>query len=113
MESFVTNGTGEAPNTNQYTNEDSANEVTPYVMPTTLAQLETNYLKNEFKKKEDKYFANLINTTAFTQGEVIYGGNVSGVKGYFATVKMSAKNSATSGSNELFAISTNYKESSY
>ena len=113
MESFVTNGTGEAPNTNQYTNEDSANEVTPYIMPTTLAQLETNYLKNEFKKKEDKYFANLINTTAFTQGEVIYGGNVSGVKGYFATVKMSAKNSATSGSNELFAISTNYKESSY
>ncbi len=113
MESFVTNGTGEAPNTNQYTNEDSANAIAAFVMPTTLIQLENNYLKNEFKKKEDKYFANLINTTGFTQGEVVYGGSISGVKGYFATVKMKATNTATSGSNELFAISSNYKESSY
>ena len=113
MESFVTNGTGDDPNTNQYTNEDSANAIGKYVMPTTLADLESNYLKNEFKKKEDKYFANLINTTSFTQGEVLYGKAMSGVKGYFATVKMKASNTATSGSNELFAISTNFKESSY
>jgi len=82
-------------------------------MPTTLAEMEGNFLKNQFKQKEDKYFANLINTSTFAQGEVLYGQSISGVKGFFATVTMTASNTSTSGTNELFAISTNYKESSY
>ena len=95
------------------TNEDRANSITPFVMPTTLAEMEGNFLKNQFKQKEDKYFANLINTSTFAQGEVLYGQSISGVKGFFATVTMTASNTSTSGTNELFAISTNYKESSY
>ena len=95
------------------TNEDQANAVSVFNMPLTLADMEVSLLKNEFKQKEDKYFADLINTSAFTQGEVIYGKSVSGVKGFFATVSLQATNTATSGTNELFAISTNYKESSY
>jgi len=95
------------------TNEDRANAITPFVMPTTLAEMEGNFLKNQFKQKEDKYFANLINTSTFAQGEVLYGQSISGVKGFFATVTMTASNTSTSGTNELFAISTNYKESSY
>ena len=95
------------------TNEDQANAITPFVMPTTLAEMEGNFLKNQFKQKEDKYFANLINTSTFAQGEVLYGQSISGVKGFFATVTMTASNTSTSGTNELFAISTNYKESSY
>ena len=95
------------------TNEDQANAVGVFNMPLTLADMEVSLLKNEFKQKEDKYFADLINTSAFTQGEVIYGKSVSGVKGFFATVSLQATNTATSGTNELFAISTNYKESSY
>ena len=82
-------------------------------MPLTLADMEASLLKNEFKQKEDKYFADLINIEPSAQGEVIFGSSVSGVKGFFATVTMQAANTSTSDSNELFAISTNYKESSY
>jgi len=105
-----------APNwsmTSFVTNEDQANSIGVFNMPLTLADMETSLLKNEFKQKEDKYFANLVNTSAFTQGEVIFGKSISGVKGFFATVLLEATNTATSGTNELFAISTNYKESSY
>ena len=105
-----------APNwsmTSFITNEDQANSIAVFNMPLTLADMETSLLKNEFKRKEDKYFANLVNTSAFTQGEVIFGKSISGVKGFFATVLLEATNTATSGTNELFAISTNYKESSY
>ena len=82
-------------------------------MPTTLADLENQLFKNQFKKKEDKYFADLINTTAFTQGEVVFGASVSGIKGYTAQALFTAKNTSDSGANELFATSTEYKESSY
>ena len=105
-----------APNwsmTSFVTNEDQANSIGIFNMPLTLADMETSLLKNEFKQKEDKYFADLVNTSAFTQGEVIFGQSISGVKGFFATVLLEATNTATSGTNELFAISTNYKESSY
>ena len=105
-----------APNwsmTSFVTNEDQANSIGVFNMPLTLADMETSLLKNEFKQKEDKYFADLVNTSAFTQGEVIFGQSISGVKGFFATVLLEATNTATSGTNELFAISTNYKESSY
>ena len=92
---------------------DSANFVNPFVMPTTLADLENQLFKNEFKKKEDKYFADLINTTLFAQGEVVFGASVSGIKGYTAQALFTAKNTSDSGTNELFATSTEYKESSY
>ena len=95
------------------TNEDNANAVGVFSVPLTLASMETAMLKNEFKRKEDKYFANIINTSAFTQGEVIYGKSISGVKGFFATVDMKATNTVTSGTNELFSVSLDYTESSY
>ena len=82
-------------------------------MPTTLAEMENNFLKNQFKQKEDKYFANLVNTSVFAQGEVVFGKSISGVKGFFATVTMSATNTGDSGTNELFAVSSNFIESSY
>ena len=47
------------------TNEDQANAVGVFNMPLTLADMEVSLLKNEFKQKEDKYFADLINTSAF------------------------------------------------
>tara|TARA_B110000285_G_scaffold23320_1_gene22472 strand:+ start:1940 stop:3511 length:1572 start_codon:yes stop_codon:yes gene_type:complete len=95
------------------TDEDQANAINIFSIPTTLAEMQNSLLKNEFKRKEDKYFANLINTSSATQGEVLYGQSISGVKGFFATVKMTATNTATSGSNELFSLSSNFSESSY
>jgi len=95
------------------TNEDQANAIAVYSVPLTLADMESQLLQNKFKAKEDKYFANLINTSTVTQGEVIYGAAISGVKGFFATAKLTATNTATSGTNELFATSIEYIESSY
>tara|TARA_R110002096_G_scaffold106965_4_gene234812 strand:+ start:781 stop:2136 length:1356 start_codon:yes stop_codon:yes gene_type:complete len=97
----------------QYTDSDTANPINVFEMPTTLAALENSLFKNKFKQKEDKYFANLVNTSGFTQGEVVYGKSISGVKGFFATVDMKATNTATSGTNELFSVSLDYNESSY
>ena len=98
------------------TNTDSANKIDVFSMPTTLAEMENALLKNQFKAKENKYFANLINTSTVNQGEVVYGKEISGVKGFYATVRLSATNlvgGGLNGTNELFAVSTNYKESSY
>ena len=93
--------------------QDTVNAIAVYTLPTSLADFEDNYLKNTFKPKEDKYFANLINTSPVAGGEVIWGDNMSGVKGFFATATFAATNTATSGANELFAVSTEFTESSY
>ena len=90
---------------------DSALPVAVYVMPTTITELDDQLFKNEFKRKEDKYFANLVNSTAFSQGEIVFGNSISGIKGYTAEVTFTCSNAQDK--SELFAISTNYKESSY
>ena len=95
------------------TNLDTANPVEVFTLPASLADFENDYLKNTFKPKEDKYFANIINTTPIAGGEVIFGKSISGVKGFFATATFSATNTATSGTNELFAVTTEFAESSY
>jgi len=100
-------------NTDLVQNQDQSSPIGRFVQATTLQELEDQLLKSEFKKKEDKYFANLYNTSAIEQGEVIFGNSISGVKGYTAQVTFEAENTSTSGSNELFAVSTNYKDSSY
>ena len=71
-----------------------------------------------FYKKEGKYFANLINSSQATSGEVVFGNNISGVKGYYATVTIRTDSStqvtnAGGKTRELFAVSSNYVESSY
>ena len=71
-----------------------------------------------FYKKEGKYFANLINSSQATPGEVVFGNNITGVKGYYATVTIRTDDSTrVSGlggkTRELFAVSSNYIESSY
>jgi len=113
MTSLQTNTPGVVPNNNQYTDSDQAEAIGIYTQPTTLVELQNSMFKNEFKQKEDKYFANLINISSSTPGEVIYGQSISGVKGFFATVNMKATNTATSGTNELFSVALNYNESSY
>ena len=59
-----------------------------------------------FNRKENKYYANLINNTAEAQpGEVVFGESISGIKGRFATVKFSIDNSTNVGSQkELWSV---------
>jgi hypothetical protein len=67
-----------------------------------------------FDRKENKYFANLVNNSTATQGEIIWGDSMSGIKGYFATVTVSTDNvTDVGGPKNLFAVSSNYAESSY
>jgi len=80
-----------------------------YVFQDNLASLETQIWSNTFKKKEDKYFANLINNSPAVSGEILYGADMSGIKGFYATVTIST-DAVTNpgGEKELFAVSTEY-----
>jgi hypothetical protein len=63
-----------------------------------------------FKLYDGKFYANLVNNSPAKAGEVVFGGDVSGIKGYFA--KMTIKTSDTNY-NELFSVSTNYNINTY
>jgi len=67
-----------------------------------------------FDRKENKYHANLINNSDARAGEVVFGDSMSGIKGFYATVKVSTDTTTNIGGlKELFAVSSNYVESSY
>ena len=67
-----------------------------------------------FDRKENKYVANLVSASAVRPNEVIYGNQISGIKGYFATVKISTDTvTDVGGLKELFSASTNFVTSSY
>lgn len=78
----------------------------------TLVDMESQLFSNNFKRKENKYFANIVNSSQPEPGQIVFSSSSSGVKGFFATVKMSVDNTLA-GKKELFAVSTNYTESSY
>jgi len=99
---------------------DSSLPITPFTTSNlnTLAQLEANIFNLNFKRKENKFFANLQqNTVANTTpqyGEIIYGSDMSGVKGFFSTIKFKLSNTSYNGTfKELFSVSTDTVESSY
>ena len=67
-----------------------------------------------FDRKENKYMANLINNSTAAPGEIIWGNQMTGIKGYYATVKISTDTlTDPGGMKELFAASSDYVESSY
>ena len=58
--------------------------------------------------------ANIVNSSIAAPGEIVFGAAMTGIKGYFATVKMSTDTlTDPGGMKELFAASSNYVESSY
>jgi len=66
-----------------------------------------------FIRKENKYFANLVNNSSGRPGEVIFGSATTGIKGYLATVKVSTDTTTDpGGAKELFAVSTEFVVSS-
>ncbi|MCP4325076.1 MAG: hypothetical protein GY787_25170 [Alteromonadales bacterium] len=67
-----------------------------------------------FDRKENRYVANLKNDSGRKIGEVVFGDKMSGIKGYFATVKISTDaTTQPGGPKELFAVSSNFVTSSY
>jgi len=66
-----------------------------------------------FNRKENKYFANLINNSVARPNEVFFGDATTGIKGYLATVKVSTDATTDpGGTKELFAVSTEFVVSS-
>ena len=58
--------------------------------------------------------SNLVNTSIAAPGEVIFGQSMTGIKGYFSTVKISTDTiTDLGGMKELFAASSDYIESAY
>jgi hypothetical protein len=46
-----------------------------------------------FNRKENKYFANVVNNSTATDEEVLWGQSVTGIKGYFSTATFSTDGS--------------------
>jgi len=88
--------------------------ISKYVFQTSLGALESNIFANSFKRKENKFFANLINNSSATSGEILWGASSTGLKGFWSTVKVKLVNTDyPTTKKELFAVSTDIVESSY
>jgi hypothetical protein len=96
-----------------YTDSDISVPISKASYTTNLADLELQLFTNSFKRKEDKYFANLINITPASNSEVVWGNSMTGVKGTTATVRMRYSNTDLQKSGTLFAVSSDYIDSSY
>ena len=67
-----------------------------------------------FDRKENRYVADIVNDSAARPGEVIFGASMSGVKGYFTTVRFQIDASTNlGGAKELYSVSSNFVMSSY
>ena len=67
-----------------------------------------------FSRKENRYVANLVSSSPVRPGEIIFGNQMSGIKGYIANVKFSTDGSTdVGGIKELFAVSSRFVPSSY
>lgn len=81
------------------------------VYPSPLTQPIFRY---GFNRKENKYYANLVNNSVPVDGEILYGGQMSGIKGRFAVVKMSTDNSTDPDqAKEIWSVGTEYTQSSH
>jgi hypothetical protein len=93
---------------------DTIFPIPKYTFQQNLNDLQADIFSTAFKKKENKYFANLINNSAATAGEVVFGQDSSGIKGFFSTVIIELTNADyASTKKELFAVSSDTVESSY
>ena len=96
-----------------YTETDISAPITKAIEIYTLEDMESQLFTNSFKRKEDKYFANLINISTPSSGEIVWGKSMTGVKGMYATTILNYNNATLQKRGELFAVSSEYIESSY
>ena len=62
-----------------------------------------------FNKKENKYMCNIINNSTIRPEEVIFGDQISGIKGYYVTVTIQNDDTTdTGGLKSLFSVSSEY-----
>ena len=96
--------------------DDTTAQVPSYDQTIIVDNITYKYrdLGHGFDRKENKYFANLINNSAARDGEVVWGNEMSGIKGYFATVTFSTDAiTDVGGPKELWSVGSNFVVSSY
>ena len=60
-----------------------------------------------FRPKENKYYANIINSSEQRPREVIFGNSMTGVKGFIAKVSMTTDSVNTNEIKELYSVGSN------
>ncbi len=60
-----------------------------------------------FRPKENKYYANIVNTTEQRSREVVFGKSVTGVKGFVAKVSITTDTTNTGDIKEIFTVGSN------
>tara|TARA_Y100001937_G_scaffold101_2_gene126 strand:+ start:3542 stop:5056 length:1515 start_codon:yes stop_codon:yes gene_type:complete len=62
-----------------------------------------------FNRKENSYVANVINTTPATAGEIVFGNEISGIKGYFIETTFSTDTTTDPGGTKiLFSVGAKF-----
>ena len=102
------------PGSNWYTTNDTINKVLSYYQGSYIDPNTGQNLRSGFYLKENKYYANLVNDSEVAPGEVTFGSSMSGIKGYYSTVRMSTDNTTNvGGEKQLFSVGSKYVVSSY
>lgn len=111
VDSFVSDFTGDMVNGQLIQTNDQTNAVKSY-HEGVYTEKGVQY-RVGFGRKDNKYVANLINNSSISSQEVNFGSSITGIKGFFATVKISTDATTDFGGvKELFASSTEFSVSS-
>jgi len=89
------------------TDSDNGSPIPAYV--STSASAESTWqdlVVSGFKKKDNKYYSYIVNETLPKRNEILFGGDISGVKGFFNKVQLSV---SSTSAKELFAVSSEYE----
>lgn len=89
------------------TDSDNGSPIPAYV--STSASAENTWqdlVVSGFKKKDNKYYSYIVNETLPKRNEILFGGDISGVKGFFNKVQLSVSDTSA---KELFAVSSEYE----
>ena len=101
---------------------DSANVINSYVegaydgagnTGTAASPANQPLLRSGFDRKENKYVANFVNSSTQAPGEILFGTDVSGLKGYYLDITFSTDtNTDPGGFKELYSIGVSYSVAS-
>jgi hypothetical protein len=93
--------------TSMLTDSDTAKPIDAYV--TTSAAAENTWqdlIVSGFKKKNNKYYSSIMNQSLPGRNEIIYGEDISGIKGFFNKLTLSISDTTQ---KELFSVSSEYE----
>ena len=115
-------GTGGTPTGGFSFERDDANIIRSYVegaydsagnTGTSANPVNAPLLRAGFDRKENRYVANFINNSTQGPGEIVYGNQISGLKGFYLDITFSTDDATAPGDmKELYSIGVNYNVSS-